>query len=182
MIYFYGGNIGHAQDMMNILRLAIAMLPEPNAHFVLVGAGDEVELVSDAITRHDLHNMTLLPSVSQNDFKNMLAEFDIGLFSLHHDHTTHNFPGKLLGYMVQEKPILGSVNPDNDLKDVLEKAEAGLITINGDDEGLLTNALKLLHDSTLRKSLGTNAKQLLFDVFSVQAAANNILAAMKRID
>ena len=182
VVYFYGGNIGHAQDMMNILRLAIAMQPEPDAHFVLVGAGDEVELVRDAIVRHDLQNMTLLPSVSQNEFKNMLAEFDIGLFSLHHDHTTHNFPGKLLGYMVQEKPILGSVNPENDLKDVLEKAEAGLITINGDDEGLLTNALKLLHDSALRKSLGTNAKQLLFDVFSVQAAANNILAAMKRVD
>ena len=179
VVYFYGGNIGHAQDMMNIVRLAIAMLPEPNAHFVLVGAGDEVELVSDAITRHDLHNITLLPSVPQNDFKNMLAEFDIGLFSLHHDHTTHNFPGKLLGYIVQEKPILGSVNPDNDLKDVLEKAEAGLITINGDDEGLLNNALKLLHDNALRKSLGTNAKQLLSDVFSVQAAANRILATMK---
>ncbi len=168
--------------MMNIVRLAIAMQTESSAHFVLVGAGDEAELVRDVIARHNLHNMTLLPSVPQNDFKNMLTEFDIGLFSLHHDHTTHNFPGKLLGYMVQEKPILGSVNPDNDLKDVLEKAEAGLITINGDDEGLLTNALKLLHDSTLRKSLGTNAKQLLSEVFSVQAAANTILAAMKRID
>lgn len=168
--------------MMNIVRLAIAMQAEPSAHFVLVGAGDEVKLVRDAIARHNLHNMSLLPSVSQNDFKNMLAEFDIGLFSLHHNHTTHNFPGKLLGYMVQEKPILDSVNLDNDLKDILEKAEAGLITINGDDEGLLTNALKLLHDSTLRKSLGTNAKQLLSEVFSVQAAANSILAAMKRVD
>ncbi|MFI3223063.1 MAG: ElyC/SanA/YdcF family protein [Methylococcaceae bacterium] len=142
-----------------------------------------VLVVSDAIARHNLHNMTLLPPVSQNDFKNMLAEFDIGLFSLHHDHTTHNFPGKLLGYMVQEKPILGSVNLDNDLKDILEKAEAGLITINGDDdEGLLNNALKLLHDSALRKTLAVNAKQLLAEVFSVQAAANSILAAMKRID
>ena len=168
--------------MMNIVRLVIAMQAEFYAHFVLVGAGDEVELVRDAIARHDLQNMSLLPSVSQNNFKNMLAEFDIGLFSLHHDHTTHNFSGKLLGYMVQEKPILGSVNPDNDLKDVLEKTEAGFITINGDDEGLLNNALKLLHDSTLRKSIGTNAKHLLSEVFSVQAAANSILAAMKRVD
>ena len=56
-----------------------------------------------------------------------------------------------------------------------------LITINGDNEGLLNNALKLLHDSALRKSLDVNAKQLLTEVFSVQAAANNILAAMKRV-
>jgi len=176
VVYFYGGNIGHAQDMMNIVRLAKAMLSEPNAHFVLVGAGDEVELMRNSIEQHQLDNMTLLPPVTQDEFKKMLAEFDIGLFSLHHDHTTHNFPGKLLGYMVQEKPILGSVNPDNDLQDVIEKANAGLVTINGDDEALLNNALNLLHDSDLRKTMGANAKQLLLDVFSVQAAANKILA------
>ena len=181
VVYFYGGNIGHAQDMMNIVRLAKAMRSEPNAHFVLVGAGDEVELVRNSIAQHNLTNMTLLPPVTQDEFKKMLAEFDIGLFSLHRGHTTHNFPGKLLGYMVQEKPILGSINPDNDLQDVIEKAEAGLITINGDDDGLLNNALKLLHDNVLRKTLGANAKQLLADVFSVQAAANRILATTSRI-
>ena len=178
VVYFYGGNIGHAQDMMNIVRLATAMRSEPGAHFVLVGAGDEVELVRHSIADYQLDNMSLLPPVTQDEFKNMLAEFDIGLFSLHRDHTTHNFPGKLLGYMVQEKPILGSVNPDNDLQDVIENAEAGLITINGDDDGLLNNALKLLHDAALRKTLGANAKHLLSDVFSVQAAANSILATV----
>lgn len=175
VVYFYGGNIGHAQDMMNIVRLANAMLPETSAHFVLVGAGDEVELVRDSIKKLNLTNMTLLPPVNQEEFKKMLAEFDIGLFSLHRDHSTHNFPGKLLGYMVQEKPILGSVNPDNDLKDIVEKYEAGLVTINGDDNGLLSNALKLLHDINLRTATGINAKQLLADVFSVRAAANKIL-------
>ena len=44
--------------MMNIVRLVIAMQPEPDAHFVLVGAGDEVELVRNAIARHDLQNMS----------------------------------------------------------------------------------------------------------------------------
>jgi glycosyltransferase involved in cell wall biosynthesis len=176
VVYFYGGNIGHAQDMMNIVRLAKAMRSEPNAHFVLVGAGDEVELVRNSIAQHQLNNMTLLPPITQDEYKKMLAEFDIGLFSLHRDHTTHNFPGKLLGYMVQEKPILGSVNPDNDLQDVIEKANAGMVTINGDDEALLNNALNLLHDSDLRETMGANAKQLLSDVFSVQAAANSILA------
>ena len=179
VVYFYGGNIGHAQDMMNIVRLAIAMRNEDKAHFVLVGAGDEVELVRAAITEHHLSNMSLLPPVSQTVFKNMLSEFDIGLFSLHHDHTTHNFPGKLLGYMVQEKPILGSVNPDNDLQEVIEQANAGFVTVNGDDEALLANALKLLHDESLRTSMGTNAKQLLSDVFSVQAAANSILNTLR---
>ena len=179
VVYFYGGNIGHAQDMMNIVRLAKAMRPEARAHFVLVGNGDEVELVRGAMKKNDLYNMTLLPSVSQEIFKRMLSEFDIGLFSLHSGHTTHNFPGKLLGYMVEQKPILGSINQDNDLKPLVENASAGLITVNGDDHGLLENALMLLNDSGLRIQMGRNAKGLLNDTFSVKSAAKKILTKVK---
>lgn len=173
-VYFYGGNIGHAQDMMNIVRLAKNMQNEAKAYFVLVGAGDEVELVREAIEKEELHNMTLLPSVSQEEFKQMLAAFDIGLFTLHKDHSTHNFPGKLLGYMVQELPILGSINPGNDLKEVVEDAGAGLVTINGEDELFLANALKLLDDA-YREEVGHNGKKLLDEVFSVESAARQIL-------
>lgn len=178
VVFFYGGNIGHAQDMMNIVRLAMNVQAEEKAHFVLVGKGDEVELVREAIVREELTNMTLLPPVSQDEFKAMLSEFDVGLFSLHPDHTTHNFPGKLLGYMVEQKPILGSINQDNDLKPVVEDAGAGLITVNGDDQGLLANALKLLNDAELIKQMGENGSQLLDSTFSVKSAAKSILATV----
>jgi glycosyltransferase involved in cell wall biosynthesis len=177
VVFFYGGNIGVAQDMMNVLRLARRMLSEESAHFVLVGKGDEVELVKEAIGEYGLTNTTYLPPVLQDEFKRMLAEFDVGLFSLHRDHTTHNFPGKLLAYMVHAKPILGSINPGNDLRSVIDEAQAGLITINGDDEGLLSNALRLLYDPALRKRMGRNSEELLRKTFSVEAAANRILDA-----
>jgi glycosyltransferase involved in cell wall biosynthesis len=151
------------------------MRSKANAHFVLVGTGDEVELVRNSLAQHHLVNITLLPPVTQDEFKKMLAEFDIGLFSLHRGHTTHNFPGKILAYMVQGKPVLGSVNSGNDLQDVIEKAKAGLIAINGDDEDFLNNALKLLDNAVLRKTMGENANKLLSSVFSVQAAATTIL-------
>lgn len=180
VVFFYGGNIGQAQDMINIIRLADNLRNEPDAHFVLVGSGDEVELVQNSINEYQLANITLLPPVSQNEFKQILAELDIGLFSLHRDHTTHNFPGKLLGYMVEQKPILGSVNPDNDLKSVIETSDAGYISINGDDRIFHENALKLLHNQELRRSMGANAHELLLRTFSVEAAARTILIAISR--
>ena len=74
---------------------------------------------------------------------------------------------------------MGSVNPENDLQDVLENAGAGLITVNGDDN-LLKNALHLLHDADYRKNMGKNAKYLLDAVFSVEAAAQQILQRVER--
>ena len=176
VIYFYGGNMGHAQDMMNIVRLAKKMQFHNKAHFLLVGAGDEVELVKKAIKEYDLNNMTILPPVSQQEFKQLLSECDIGLFTLHRNHKTHNFPGKLLGYMVQNMPILGSINPNNDLQEVIENANAGLVTVNGEDRKLYKNA-KLLLNEDLRKILGSNAKSLLDTKFSIYSAVNSIVPA-----
>jgi glycosyltransferase involved in cell wall biosynthesis len=107
----------------------------------------------------------------------MLSEFDVGLFTLHKEHSTHNFPGKLLGYMVQKLPILGSVNKGNDLQEIVIEARAGLVTVNGEDELLYENALKLLDDG-YRKELGENANRLLEETFSVQTAANQILKSI----
>ena len=176
VVYVYGGTFGHAQDTMNLVRLAKNMRDVENAHFVLIGEGDEFDLVHEAIVREELANVTMLPPVLQDEFKAMLVEFDVGLFTLHRGHTTHSFPGKLLSYMVAQMPILGSINQNNDLKTVVEGANAGLITVNGDDQGLLANALMLFEDDELRKQMGKNAKQLLHATFSVKSAADHILA------
>ncbi len=174
VIYFYGGNIGHAQDMTNLMRLVKAMTPYKGAHFLFVGQGDEVGLINQLAEEWSLDNFSYLPSVNQSDFKDLLADIDVGLFSLSALHTAHNFPGKLLGYMVQSIPILGSVNSGNDLLDIVNGNEAGLISINGEDKELLNNALSLYEDKALRKQIGTGAFSLLEREFSVQAAGDYI--------
>lgn len=174
IIYFYGGNMGHAQDMLNLLRLAKNMMIYTQSHFLFVGAGDEVEIMKDFIKKENIKNTTILPAVNQKEFLNILSQIDVGLFSLNFNHKTHNFPGKLLGYMCESKPILGSINPGNDLKSVVEESSAGLISINGEDEILFENA-KYFLDNQKRTEIGNNANILLKNKFSVQSAVKKIL-------
>ncbi|WIF72653.1 glycosyltransferase family 4 protein [Proteus vulgaris] len=174
VIFFYGGNIGHAQDMVNLMRLARRMAGYSQAHFLFIGQGDEVELINELATKWALTNFTYMPSVDQEQFKNILSEVDIGLFSLSASHSSHNFPGKLLGYMVQSLPILGSVNAGNDLLDIINKNDAGLIHINGEDDKLYQAALLMLNDINVRRQLGCGANLLLKEQFSVETAAQTI--------
>ncbi|ABM02636.1 glycosyl transferase, group 1 [Psychromonas ingrahamii 37] len=173
-IYFYGGNIGHAQDMENLMRLARDMQSYAQAHFLFVGQGDEVELINKLAADWKLDNFTYLPSVNQEEFKHLLSEVDVGLFSLAHSHTAHNFPGKLLGYMVESLPILGSVNPGNDLLDIVREYDAGDIFINGDDKNLFEAAITYLDDE-YRNNKGNNATALLHKEFTVESAAKDIV-------
>lgn len=176
VVFFYGGNIGVAQDMDNILRLAQRVKDDEKVHFLLVGDGSEVPRLRTLIAGNRLSNVTLHPSVEQETYLDMLSEFDVGLISLERGLKTQNFPGKMLSYMDRSMPILASINPGNDLAEVLAGREAGLVCINGDDDRFEMLARSLAGDPELRTRLGRNARLLLEDRFSVGRAARQILA------
>ncbi len=174
-IFFYGGNIGHAQDMANLMRLARDMQEVPEAHFLFVGDGDEVALIKQLSRDWQLRNVTIKDSVSQHVYRELLTQVDIGLFSLAASHTAHNFPGKLLGYMIESLPILGSVNPGNDVIDIVNDNRAGYVFINGDDSALLSAAKQLAASPPLRAATGKAARCVLEKYFTVQSAARTML-------
>ena len=180
VVFFYGGNTGYAQDMANVMRLARNLRGYKKAHILIVGQGDEYKLINDLVVEWKLENVTILPAVSQSEFLNFLGAVDVGLFSLSKEHTAHNFPGKILGYMSASLPILGSVNPGNDLLPLLNEAGAGCVYVNGEDALLAEAALKLLECKTLRLSLGARANSLLVEEFSVESAATGIISKVYR--
>ncbi|MBE0650617.1 MAG: glycosyltransferase family 4 protein [Bacteroidales bacterium] len=180
IVMFYGGNIGHAQKMMNLVELAHRFIEDSRVHFLFVGEGDETELIKKEKVQRNISNLTLLPSVDQQTYFEMLNEFDIGLFSLHPDHKTNNFPGKLLGYMGYSKPILGCVNEGNDLKEIINSSKSGFVSDCKESENLY-NAAKLLVDSAeLRREMGENGRKLLAKKFSVRSTSIQIENALKK--
>lgn len=167
VIFFYGGNIGQAQNMNNLIELAINMRSRPKAHFLFVGKGDEVDILLCKKKQYQLTNVTYLPPVDQDTYFQILSEIDVGLFNLHPDHKTHNFPGKILGYMEYSKPILGCVNTGNDLKDIVNEYRAGFIFEYENKEEFYNSAIKLLESESLRTELGKNGFMLLHNQFNV---------------
>jgi glycosyltransferase involved in cell wall biosynthesis len=180
VVFFYGGNIGVAQDMDNIIRLAKNLQKESSAFFLLVGDGSEVPRLRADIYSKGLTNIAIHDAVGQQEYLSMLSEFDVGLVSLDRSLRTQNFPGKLLGYMYHSLPILASINPGNDLKTILEDRQAALVCQNGEDKILAENAKALLGNADLRRRIGRNARTLLENTFSVSRAAGQILAHCQR--
>lgn len=179
VVFFYGGNIGIAQDIKNIVRLANRLSSIPLAHILLVGDGSEVDNLKKIINDLGLRNISVYGSVSQDEYHSMLSEFDIGLISLDRNFKTSNFPGKMLGYMKCSMPILASVNFGNDLINLIEDNQIGLACLNGDDDLFFNNALKLVHSPELRIAYGTRGNELLMSLFSAQSAARTILSHFK---
>jgi glycosyltransferase involved in cell wall biosynthesis len=178
-VFLYGGNIGIAQDVNNLLRLAARLASRSDIRFLLVGSGSEAARLKSSIAAHKLGNIRVLPAVSQDEYLSMLSEFDAGLISLDARFKTHNIPGKLLSYLYWGLPVLASVNPGNDLFDLINKNRAGFCCVNGEDENLVAAAKRLVDHPDLRYEMGRNARQLLERTFSVRVAVDQILSHLK---
>jgi glycosyltransferase involved in cell wall biosynthesis len=174
VIFFYGGNMGVAQGMESVVDLMRAMRSDDRVRFLLVGEGSEVPRIRDVAEREGLKNLVLLPPVDQHTYLSMLAEADVGVVSLAANLTTHNVPSKALPYMYFCLPILASLNPGNDLLRVISATESGFSFDTRNRTGLAEAARKLVADASLRRRLGSNARQLLESRFSAQAAAQQI--------
>ena len=174
VVFLYGGNLGVAQDIDNIVRLALRLADSRHVRLVLVGEGSEVPRLKKFIAERQTDNIHLLPAVSHREYLSMLSEFDVGILSLDRRLKTHNVPGKLLGYMYWGMPILASINSGNDLFEILEREQAGLCFLNGDDDGFCAAALRLANDPELRAGMGRNSRKLLERLFSVESAARQV--------
>jgi len=175
-VFFYGGNIGVAQELDNILTLAAALRGFTDIHFLMVGEGSEVARLKARVAQLKLSNVSILPSVSQDEYVRMLSQFDVGLISLNRSLKSHNIPGKILGYMNFSKPILASINPGNELRNILLHYKAGLVSESGDHEELYKNALLLYENKAIREELGANGKPVLEELFSSKRAVSQILS------
>ena len=178
-VFFYGGNIGIGQDMDNVLRLAEALSDRRQAHFLIIGDGSDIARVRQETEARALGNVSFHPPLDQPTYLAALSEFDIGVITLAPWLKTQNFPGKMLGYMYFAIPTLASINPGNDLKQVIEEHQVGFVSLNPDDAAFRDNALRLLDDPELRRRLGANGRGLLERSYSTERAATQILAAAR---
>lgn len=176
-IFFYGGNIGHAQDIPYILRLAEQFTEQSSAHFLILGQGDQFEAIQEQINEMSLSNVTLTASVNQEEYRSILTQVNIGVFTLASSHRAHNFPGKILGYLAAGLPILGAVNNGNDLIELVNESGSGKVSINGNFDQFFQDALTLYNSISERNEMSNAAHHLLKDLFSVQTAADKILSS-----
>lgn len=174
-ILVYAGNMGVAQDMDNLLRLARRLAARPDVRLLLVGSGTERSRLEREVRSADLSNVVFLPEMAPAELRALLRQCHIGVLSLDKRLKTHNVPGKLLSYMEAGLPVLGSVNPGNEVKRLVDEAGVGLVSWNGDDDAFADAAMRMIDEQNERHQMGLAARDICQGRFSSRRAASQIL-------
>lgn len=183
-IFVYAGNMGVAQGMGVLLDLAEHLHSRANIGFLFVGRGSDAQRLRLDANKRGLVNVAFLDEIDPTEIPGLYAQCHIGIVALDPRHKTHNIPGKFLSYMQAGLPVLASINPGNDLENMILREAVGRVCTDQSVETLQRLALELVDEVAAGSMAAGNeavtkrCKALSAKLFSPEAAVRQIAAAL----
>lgn len=177
-IFVYAGNMGVAQGMGVLLDLADRLRIRKDIGFLFVGRGSEAQrLRTDAAVR-GLDNVAFFDEIDPSEIPGLYAQCHVGVVALDPRHKTHNIPGKFLSYMQCGLPVLASINPRNDLEDIITSERVGKICTNSSADTLRYLAEGLLDEMDEDVNIQSRCRSLAARLFLPEAKVRQIVQAV----
>ena len=177
----YGGNLGAAQALDNVLDAAHLLRDLPQVQFVLIGDGmDETRLRRAAQTR-GLSNVRLVGRQPSARMPDWFAWADALLIHLKRDPLFEiTIPGKTMAYLACGRPILCAVA--GDAAEIVRGAEAGL-TCPPEDPGALAQAVRDLAamPHTQREAMGQSGRRAFLANYTRAALVERYAALLMQV-
>lgn len=158
-VMLFGGNMGKAQELDNVLELARRMMKYPDAMILLLGEGVMMKRTAKQIESLGITNIKIQGSISKQEYQDLLAVCDVGIISLNRDFTIPNIPSKSLDYWNVGLPILASIDRATDYDKVLEQSATGLYAYAGEHDKFFANFECLYSNPELRGRMSANGKR-----------------------
>ncbi len=177
-IFIYAGNMGVAQGMNTIIKLAESLNYRNDIGFLLIGRGIELENLKNSAKEAKLCNILFFDEIDTNELQDLYKRCFAGLISLDPRHKTHNIPGKFISYMQCGIPVLANINPGNDLSDLIKREGIGEVCETADINCLKQSILTMIERFESDKSLSDRCKMLFEQEFSVEKITRQLISSL----
>jgi colanic acid biosynthesis glycosyl transferase WcaI len=165
-LIMHTGNMGKKQDLMNVVRAAELSKDREDVVWLLVGQGEELGALEEAIRQRQLKNVRLLPLQPADALAQMYSAADVLLLNQKAAVVESVIPSKLLTYMAAGRPVLAAVSNKSETARYVERAKCGRIIHSEDPMALVEAALSLRADGVLRQKLGSNGRAYVLEHFT----------------
>ena len=122
----YAGNIGHAQDWVTLIKLAIKMKTD-DVEFFIIGEGVMKQYLDTEIRKHHLIKVHLIPYQARHLMPDMVACADIQFIFMSSHTEGHGFPSKVYTIMACAKPLLVCSGPNTPIINFLSGKSCSIL-------------------------------------------------------
>jgi glycosyltransferase involved in cell wall biosynthesis len=156
-ITLYAGAHGLSNDLGVVLEAGKIIKSRQDISIVLLGDGKDKPALQALATEQGIDNVIFLPPIPKDGMPFALSAADacIAILKPIELYKT-TYPNKVFDYMAAGKPVVLAI--DGVIREVIEKAEAGIPVRPGDAEALAAAILHLADDRDLARRMGAQGR------------------------
>jgi glycosyltransferase involved in cell wall biosynthesis len=170
----YSGNMGASHDMDSILSAARRMRGRKDIHFMMIGAGEKFESLSDSVAKEKDPNVTILPLQPSDVFPWSLATGDIALACMEPGIEGISMPSKVYASLAAGSAILGICPTNSDLTALIEKCNCGRQVEPQDPQAIVTALTEMVDVPSKLAEMRANARTAAEGEFLLQTCARRV--------
>lgn len=177
-IFVYAGNMGVAQGVSILIKLAERLRTRKDLGFLFVGRGSDVENLKILAKYKKLDNVLFYDEIHPDQIPDLYTQCSAGILALDPRHKSHNIPGKFLTYMQSGLPVLASINAGNDLAKIIRDEKIGQVCESNQVEDLAQCASNLLEQIEVDDQLSSRCCNFFKREFTAENAVRQIVSAI----
>jgi len=170
-VVLYAGTFGRRHGFDAIIQAAIALKPERDILFLLLGDGAEKGRLLQARERYGLDNLIILPARPKGEVPHFIAASDACIATHRRLDLPWCIPAKIFEYMACGRPVILGV--DGEAAQIVGGAQAGICVGSDNSEGIVEAVLRLRSDPELCRRYGENGRRLVLERYSREALARH---------
>jgi glycosyltransferase involved in cell wall biosynthesis len=172
-VVLYTGNFGRYHDFDTILNCAKRLSTlRDDIQFVLIGGGWQRQRVADRIATEKISNVLVRPFVPAEDYSDLLASANASLVTLEPGMDGLCVPSKFYSILASGRPTIAVVPPTTEVGLTIEESKCGLRIDHGNVDAMVNAVLTLADNPELAQTMGANARKVLVDKYTTEAAAH----------
>jgi hypothetical protein len=179
-IVLFGGTIGYAQKVDNIVILAERYRENQQIVFFVIGNGVMKQYLKNKINEKRLENVVFMDGLPRDEYMNFVKTSNLGLITIDERFTVPTIPSKTTSYLCLKLPVLAVIDKHTDYGKILDEAGAGLWSIGGDNKKLFSNFDRFYQDESFRLQCGENGYKYFINHLTSKIAYENVMSHVKK--
>jgi len=179
-IAMYAGAMGPANDLEVMLDAAERLRDDERIHIVLVGDGKMRKQLEASARERSLSNVTFAGPQSKTDMRAFLSAADICIATLQNIPMFRmTYPNKVFDYLAAGRPVVLAI--DGVIREVVERAQAGVFVQPGDSRALSDTIRELSRDPARCAEMGLRGREYVRAHFNRRGHGELFTIVLRRV-
>jgi glycosyltransferase involved in cell wall biosynthesis len=157
-VVLHAGNLGHKQDLDNLIDAAELLRSDRSVRVVLAGDGNDRERLERRVHASSVSNVEFLGPQPWGRYEAMLEAADVLVVNQRPSVSDMSLPSKLTSYFAAGLPIVAAVSPSSETAHEIERSGGGVVVNAGEPKALVRAVRELRSSPERRSSLGSQAR------------------------